>query len=80
MDLGVRWYHCKWQHSREWSSRMPSSIGVRHCPEALSTLREPTWKSRCHSWWTWLTSKARFSCGTNSPASESLGAVSAAAP
>ena len=41
---------------RERSSRTPSSWGFCHWPPAVSTGREPWWKSRCQRPWTWATS------------------------
>ena len=54
-------YHCRWQQSREWSSRMASTSGRCHWPLGVSTLREPWWKSRCHSEPTYSASKLRTS-------------------
>ena len=56
-------YHCRWQQSREQSSRKPTRTGIPS-PEAVMTLRELWWKSACQSPWTCATSKDRRSRGT----------------
>ena len=30
-------YHCRWQHTREWSSRKPNANGASHSPAGVST-------------------------------------------